>query len=398
MLNIERPEDRIPERAFALFFLGFRPFFALAGLSAVVLMLLWIPFFHGHLALNGYYGVSGWHAHEMLFGYSLAVIAGFLLTAARNWTAMATPTGAPLIGLTLVWIAGRLLSTLDLGQPGWLITLVDLSFAPLVMLGLAKPLLRAKVGRNIAFLLILTLFTIANLLMHLQALGVANTAALGIQMGLNLVLLMIVILGGRVIPMFTRNPLPGMVLRQWRLVEIAAVAGVILAMVADLLPLPASMAALVFIAVGAIHLLRLSGWYDRRIWRHPIIWVLHVAYGWIALGFCLKGLAALGLVSGSAATHSLAVGGIGMVTLGMMGRVSLGHTGRMLELPSLTVWGIYLLTAAAVVRVAAGIAAFNSAYLTLISLSALLWVMAFSCFCYNYWPYLFKPRVDGRPG
>ncbi|OMH38955.1 NnrS family protein [Motiliproteus sp. MSK22-1] len=398
MLNIERPEDRIPEDTFALFFLGFRPFFSLAGLSAVLLILLWIPFFSGHIALNNYYGHVGWHAHEMIFGYSLAVIAGFLLTAARNWTSMETPSGAPLIGLTLVWLAGRLLSTVDLGQPDWLTLAVDIAFAPLVIAGLAKPLLAARVARNIAFLVILSLFTIANLLMHLGAIGVANTLSFGIDMGLSLVILVIVVLGGRVIPFFTRNPLPGMVPKQWPAIEIASVAGVIVVIVTDLLPLPALLAAIVSLVVGTIHFVRLSGWYDKRIWQHPIIWVLHVAYGWIAAGFLLKGLSLLNLVSSSSATHAFTVGGIGLITLGMMGRVSLGHTGRMLELPKLTVYGIYILTLASLIRVAASIEWFSSAYMLLISTSAVLWAISFAFFCYNYWPFLLKPRIDGRPG
>ncbi|MCW8887139.1 MAG: NnrS family protein [Motiliproteus sp.] len=398
MLNIERPEDRIPEDAFALFFLGFRPFFSMAGVSAVILMLIWLPFLGGHVALNDYYGVIGWHGHEMLFGYSLAVIAGFLLTAVRNWTSMEVPSGAPLIGLTLVWLAGRVLSSIDFGQPDWLTMGVDLAFVPLVMLGLAKPLLAAKVMRNIAFLAILTMFFIANLLMHLQAIGAANTGALGMQMGLSLVILVIVVLGGRVIPFFTRNPLPGMEPRQWPLIEIAAVAGVVLIILLDLLQLSPMILAVVSIIVAVIHYVRMSGWYDKRIWSHPIIWVLHVAYCWIATGFLLKGLAGFQLVSLSAATHAFTVGGIGMITLGMMGRVSLGHTGRMLELPRQTVWGIFILAVAAVVRVAAGFAIFAGAYNALIGIAALLWAIAFALFSYNYIPYLLKPRVDGRPG
>ncbi|MEH6627436.1 MAG: NnrS family protein [Motiliproteus sp.] len=398
MLNIERPEDRIPADTFALFFLGFRPFFSMAGISAVLLMLLWIPFFSGHLNLNSHYGTIGWHAHEMLFGYSLAVISGFLLTAVRNWTSMEVPSGAPLIGLAVIWLAGRLLSSIDIGQPTWLTMIVDLSFAPLVMLSLAKPLLAARVMRNIAFLVILSLFTIANLLVHLQAIGVANTSALGIQMGLSLVILVIVVLGGRVIPFFTRNPLPGMEPKQWPAVEIAAVAGVVAVLLSDLFQLPNTLVAILAIAVGLIHYLRLSGWYDNRIWNHPIVWVLHVAYAWIATGFILKGLAALGLVTTSAAIHAFTVGGVGMITLGMMGRVSLGHTGRMLELPKLTVLGIFILALAAVVRVAAGFEVFAGAYGMLINAAAALWVIAFAFFSYNYVPLLIKPRIDGRPG
>ncbi len=402
MINIERPEERIPADTFSLFALGFRPFFLLASLLAVVLISLWLPYLFGQLVLADYFNPLHWHAHEMLFGYAVAVISGFLLAAVRNWTSLDTPSGTPLIILVLIWTLGRLVCTLPLGIPPMIIAATDLLFLPAVMLALAGPLIRARKLRNMAFLLILAMLELANLLMHLQALELQTTAAMGVDLGLGLVILVIVIMGGRVIPFFTRNPLPGMEPRQWPWVEFCAIAGVVLLLLIQLffnrnseqLALPTAILSLL---VGAIHLLRLSGWYDRRIWSKPIIWVLHLAYGSIGIGFCLKGAALLSWLPASSATHVFAYGGIGLITLGMMARVSLGHTGRILELPALTVWGIRLLAIGALIRLAATLTPGPIGTALLIG-SAVLWVLAFAAFLRDYAPMLIRPRIDGRPG
>ncbi|MEH6824192.1 MAG: NnrS family protein [Motiliproteus sp.] len=397
MINIERPEDRIPADTFSLFALGFRPFFLLASLLAMVAITLWLPYLFGHITLADYFNPPHWHAHEMIFGYAVAVIAGFLLAAVRNWTSLDTPSGTPLALLTLIWLLGRLACTLPLGLAPELIAVIDLAFLPALILALSGPLIRAKKFRNIAFLLILALLTLANLLMHLQGLGLHTTGDQGVKLGLGLIILVIVVMGGRVIPFFTRNPLPGMEPRQWPWVEAAAIAGVALLLLLELLAIPPLYLALLSCAVGAIQLLRLSGWYDRRIWSRPIIWVLHVAYASIALGFILKGLALLNWAPNSSAIHAFGFGGIGLITLGMMSRVALGHTGRMLELPPLTVWGIRLLTLGAILRVVAPWLIGEPGTLLLIA-SALCWVLAFAAFARDYAPMLLKPRIDGRPG
>jgi uncharacterized protein involved in response to NO len=397
MTNIERPEDRIPAGSFSLFALGFRPFFLLAALLAIVAIAAWLPYLFGYLRLANHFNPLLWHAHEMLFGYAVAVIAGFLLAAVRNWTSFDTPSGTPLMLLVLTWLLGRLACTLPLGLPGELIAAVDLAFLPGVILALAGPLIRARKLRNAVFLLILSLLTLANLLMHLQALNIEQTAAQGVTLGLGLIILVIVILGGRVIPFFTRNPLPGMEPRQWPWIEFCAPAGVALLLLLEMLAIPAPYLALLSTAVGAILLLRLSGWYDKRIWGLPIIWVLHVAYGAIALGFLFKGLALLGWVPQSTAIHAFGFGGIGLITLGMMARVSLGHTGRPLKLPSLTLWGILLLCLGAVLRVTATLLS-NDLGMALLIAAALFWVLAFAAFFIDYAPMLIRPRPDGRPG
>lgn len=399
MINIERPEDRIPQDTFSLFALGFRPFFMLGAGLSVVLIGLWLPYLLGYISLADYFAPLHWHAHEMLFGYAAAIIAGFLLAAVRTWTSLETPSGTPLIVLTLIWLAGRLVCTLPLGLPPLLIAITDLLFLPAVMLALAGPLIKARKFRNMAFLLILAMLELANLLIHLEALGLQSTGAQGVDLGFGLIILVIVVMGGRVIPFFTRNPLPGMKLRQWPWVEFCAVAGVVALLLleligSDLLVMPL---AILSMLLGAIHLFRLSGWYDSRIWQRPIIWVLHIAYGSIGIGFCLKGAALLGWVPNSSAIHAFAYGGIGLITLGMMSRVSLGHTGRVLELPKLTVLGIKLLSIGALVRIAATILSGQVGTILLI-ISAVLWVLAFTAFLRDYAPMLIRPRIDGRPG
>ena len=397
MINIERPEDRIPPDTFSLFALGFRPFFLFSAIAAVVLIGLWLPYLYGHLTLASHFNPLHWHAHEMLFGYASGVIAGFLLTAARNWTSLETPSGLSLILIFATWVLGRLVITLPLGLAPELIAGIDLLFFPAVILGLAGPLIRARKIRNMMFLAILAMLELANLLMHLQPLGIANTAAKGVELGLGLVILVIVVMGGRVIPFFTRNPLPGMQPRQWGWVEFSAVFGTVTLLLLELLvPLPI-LVAIWSLLVGLIQLLRVSGWYDKRIWQHPIIWVLHVAYAAIGLGFLLKGAALLGWVPASTAIHAFAYGGIGLITLGMMGRVSLGHTGRMLQLPKWTVIGIKVLSVGLVLRLLATLSG-GALASALLGLSALLWMLAFAAFAKEYGPMLIKPRIDGRPG
>ncbi|WP_210397178.1 NnrS family protein [Motiliproteus sediminis] len=395
MLQIDRSAPIPPDRN-ALLFLGFRPFFLLAGIAAIALIAVWLPHYYGPLPLNDHFAPVGWHGHEMLFGYAVAVIAGFLLTAVRNWTGQPMPTGWKLGVLVLIWLAGRILVSLDLGQPDWLTAAIDCAFLPAVMVALAPALIRAGKLRNMAFLVILAALTGANLLMHQQALGEGKLGAAGLQAGLSLVILVIVVMGGRVIPFFTRNPLPAMEpkIRPW--VEFLAIALVIATLLGDLFALPPLLLAPLALVAGLVQLIRLSGWYDRRIWARPIIWVLHVAYAWIGIGFLLKAAALWQWVSPLAPTHAFTVGGIGLITLGMMGRVALGHTGRPLELPKLTVFAIILIAAMAPVRVLASLAPAWAD--PLLGLSALGWMLAFFGFVIPYTPILARPRIDGRPG
>jgi len=380
-----------------IFALGFRPFFLLAGWLAILLMAFWVPVFVGGVASDIYYAQIDWHSHEMIFGYTVAVIAGFLLTAARNWTNTPTPSGLPLAGMGALWLVARILPILVAIFPRWLIAAADLAFLPTFAIGILVPLLQNNEKRNLIFLPLLAVLWSADLLVHADVLGLApNLARKGVFLGLDVIILVIVIMGGRVIPFFTERAL-SVVLKRWRIVEWLSPVSVILFLVAELFRpdsvTSASLAALAACANGA----RLAGWYTPRYWRVPLLWVLHLGYGWIVVGFYLKAGTALGLVPPQFTIHAFTVGGIGVLTLGMMARVSLGHTGRPLKVGAAMTSAFVLINLAAVGR---GLLPpfFPQFFSQLIVASGAFWIAAFTIFIIVYTPILIQPRVDGRPG
>jgi len=383
---------------FTLFTLGFRPFFLMAGIFAVILMALWAGAFVTNRPLTTYYGMTGWHSHEMIFGYACAVIAGFLLTAVKNWTGMETAKGPPLAGLSALWLAGRIMPFFPGALPPWLIALVDLLFLPALVLSLAIPLVRGGQKRNLFFIPLLGAFALADLLVHLELFGFAyGSARAGNFLALDLIILLIVIMGGRVIPFFTERALSGVSPKRWRWIEWSSIASVIAFMLAELF-LPGSIPAGVMAGLAAAsNGLRLAGWYTKRFWAVPLLWVLHLAYAWVVVGFCLKALAALDLVSPQLTLHAFTVGGIGVLTLGMMARVSLGHTGRPLKAAGPVAFAFALINLAAVLRGIVPII-FPYWFLQLAALSGGLWVLSFLIFVVVYTPILISPRVDGLPG
>ena len=378
--------------------LGFRPFFLLAGLFAVILIPLWSTVFVTNHTLATYYGVVGWHSHEMIFGYAAAVMAGFLLTAAGNWTGIRTTSGAPLAALSALWLAGRVIPFFPAAIPSWLTALADFLFFPALMVFLAIPLIRSGQRRNLFFIPLLGAFALANLMVHLEVMGFAEGfARAGTFLGLDLIILLIVIMGGRVIPFFTERALSGLIPRRWPWVEWLSTASVIAFMLAELFLPDSILAAVTAGLAAASNGLRLIGWYTKRFWPVPLLWVLHMGYGWIVVGFFLKALAAAGLVSPQWTIHAFTVGGIGVLTLGMMARVSLGHTGRPLEASKSMAIGFALINLAAVTRGVAPLF-FPSLLPALVALSGGLWMLSFVIFLEVYTPILIKPRVDGRPG
>ena len=380
-----------------IFALGFRPFFLLAGWLAILLMAFWVPVFVGGVASDIYYAQIDWHSHEMIFGYTVAVIAGFLLTAVRNWTNTPTPSGLPLAGMGALWLIARILPILVAIFPRWLIAAADLAFLPTFAIGIAVPLLKNNEKQNLIFLPLLAVLWSANLLVHADVLGLApNLARKGVFLGLDVIILVIVIMGGRVIPFFTERAL-SVVLKRWRIVEWLSPLSVVLFLLTELFVpdsvTSASLAALAACANGA----RLAGWYTPRYWRVPLLWVLHLGYGWIILGFYLKAGTALGLVPPQFTIHAFTVGGIGVLTLGMMARVSLGHTGRPLKVGAAMTSAFVLINLAAVGR---GLLPpfFPQFFSQLIVASGVFWIAAFTIFIIVYTPILIQPRVDGRPG
>ena len=389
---------RVCDSMRVVFNLGFRPFFLLGGVFAVILMALWVPAFTGGRALSTYYGQIGWHSHEMIFGYTVGVIAGFLLTAVRNWTGRPTATGASLAALITLWLLGRILPFFSATIPAWSIAVVDVAFLPALTASIAAPLVRYGEQRNLLFVPLMLGFFVANLMVHLEALGlVPGVARHGIFLGLYLTILLIVIMGGRVIPFFTERALPGIAIKRRPMIEWLAPLTAIAFMIAELLFPNSRLAGALAGLAGIINGARVISWYRHRYWKVPLLWVLHLGYGWIVVGFFLRAAASLGLIAAQFTIHAFTVGGIGVLTIGMMARVSLGHTARPLKVGSSIAVAFALVNFAAVLR---GLlpSIFPLWLSQLVILSGILWIAAFLVFVIVYAPILTQPRIDGQPG
>jgi len=394
-----KPQAAVPPKVtgWAPFALGFRPFFLLAAFAGVSMMVVWPLVWHGRFAPPAHYDPIAWHAHEMLFGYVAAVIAGFLLTAVRNWTGVPTWTGPRLALLALVWLLGRLLPWVP-GMPSALLVSIDVAFLPLVALSLARPLWQGQSRVNRVFLPLLLLMALVNLLSHLQLFGLASGAGDMRRVMLALVLGLIALVGGRVMPFFTQNVLPGFrsTTRPW--IERLTAAILVLIVLAEAIPsVSATFLSSLWLVFSASQALRLAGWFDRRVFGIPVLWVLHVGYAWLVLGALLTGLAGLGRFPVTSAVHALTAGAIGVFTLGMMARVARGHSGRSIDVPGVITVAFIAMNLAALIRVF-GTAWIADAYGAWVDLSATLWVLGLVLFAWSYTPILLRPRVDGRPG
>ncbi|PIE24012.1 MAG: hypothetical protein CSA60_03805 [Neptuniibacter caesariensis] len=391
---IQLQEHRTPGK-FSLFNLGFRPFFLGGAIASVLLMAVWLIMYSNGFQPGYYnYGVY-WHAHEMIYGFTLAIIAGFLLTAVKNWTNVQTPYSWPLAFLFSLWLLGRLLPLFP-QLPDLTVALIDLAFTPLLAFAISWPIIRAGNYRNLLFIPLLIGFFIGNLLIHLQLLGVTeSTANPGIKLGLFLVVVIITLIGGRVLPFFTERGVPGVKCHKYDWIEKAIIPLSLAWLLLSLTSYSQLIAPLCFVLATA-NLLRGIGWFDKRIFSNPLVWILHAGYAFITLGYFLYGLNQLNLLTMSVAYHAFAAGGIGVLTLGMMSRVSLGHTGRPLKVPPVMVAAFILMLLAAVVRITIGLLPLS--YLASLHLSGTLWIVAWLLFAFCYSAVLIKPRADGIYG
>jgi len=379
---------------FALWSLGFRPFYLLASGFAALSILLWICQYTGHLPA-AYLRTPAWHGHEMLYCYTVAVMAGFLLTAVRNWTGKPTPTGPALMALAALWVAGRVLVLTPFVIAA---AVVNAAFPVAIAIAIGAPLVQSRNRRNYFFIALLLLLGVAVLDFHLSTLNLLpwpHRASL--QAGLDVVLFVMAVMGGRVIPMFTNNGVPGTNATRHPWVEKIALGSVLALLGADLLPLPATFVALLAFVAVAAHAARLYLWQSWRTARTPMVWVLHVAYGWIVIYLVLRGLAALGMVGELFAVHALTIGAIGGMTIGMMTRTARGHTGRPLAPDRFEVACYILVALAAAIRVFGGMW-LPGAYLATIIVSGTCWSAAFALYAIRYWPVLTQDRLDGKPG
>ena len=356
----------------ALFSLGMRPFYLLAGGFAAFAVALRALQYTGWTPRTDAF----WHAHEMLFGFAFAVIAGFLLTAVRQWTQRETATGKALAALAAVWIAGRVLAFFSLPAA----VALDVLFAVGLAIAIGRPIVASGNRRNLF---------IVGLVLAIGAASVAFHAEprLGLAVGLDLVLFIMAVIAGRVVPMFTNNAVQaGATTQPW--VERAAIASLLALLVNDAFSFGWEWALAAVAAVA--HGIRLALWRPWKTRRKPILWILHASYAWIVIHLALRALAGLDLVVPSLATHALTVGAIGGLTLGMMTRTARGHTGRPLVAGPAEVAAYALIQAAAVVRVVLPILA-PSIYVWSVALAAALWTAAFVLFTVVFVPILACP-------
>ncbi len=377
---------------------GFRPFFLGGAIWAGLAMTLWVAMLAGVLDLPTAFDPTSWHAHEFLYGYLGAAAAGFLLTAVPNWTGQLPVVGWRLGGLAALWLLGRIVVTFGGGLPALIVALIDLSFYLALIAVLAREIIRGKNWRNLVVVLMLGVMTLGNALFHWDGAGAGYGAGgAGLRLGLGAGIMMIGVIGGRIVPSFTRNwlvrrgdgvlPVPPM--QRFDKAALLMLAMALLAWVIVPKALPTGLGLLV---VGVLHLIRLSRWAGHRTGAEPLVWVLHVGYLFVPLGALAVGVAVLwpGTSGTAAAQHLWMAGGVGLMTLAVMTRATLGHTGQPLTAGRGTV-GIYLLLIAAVVLrvVAGGLPDIAGGLHTLAGLS---WVAAFSTFVVIYGPLLMRPR------
>lgn len=390
LINISEPEQPLL-RGFALFRLGFRPFFLLGSLCGLLVLGYFIILIGGMAThLPSRWDMVEWHRHEMLFGFVGAIVAGFLLTAVPNWTGLPTVKGKSLAALTGIWCVGRVCVFISTFLPETLVMVVDASFFVGCALAIAPALIRSNNKRNYGFIVLLLLLALASALTH------SDYADAGIRLGLGVVTIMMTLIGGRVIPFFTERRLNISITRSARIEKLTIVC-TLLAVLCNVIIPDAPWLYLLFIAAGVVNLWRFSTWQTVRTLGIPLLWVLHAGYIWLIFSFFAKAAVLMGLSVPSAfATHSLTAGAMGTLILGMIARVSLGHSGRPLEIGKAMHVGFVAINMAAFLRVFSWCLPMDP--MTGFQLAALCWVMAYGIFVMIYTPILLRPRLDGKDG
>lgn len=397
-LHIQSPGQK--PNPFALFNLGFRPFFLFAALFSLISMGVWGGIYLGGRATpNLSIAPQQWHAHEMLFGYAMAVIAGFLLTAVRNWTSIPTLTGIWLALLLALWLAARVLM-LAAPQQVLAIFILDVGFNLALAVAIAIPLIQAKQLKQLGIVSKVVLLGMANACFYLGVLGLLEQGVRwGLYSGLYLILSLIFVMARRVLPFFIERGVGYPVqLKNRTWVDRASLVLMLLFWLAEVFTEQANLAALLAAALFVVHAIRLWDWHTPGVWKKPLLWVLFLAYGAALLGFLLKAMSALLPLSPFIAVHAFAVGGIGLMTVGMMARVILGHTGR--DIQQAPRW-------VALIFVSLGLVFMARVALPLIvpaytfewmGFALAAWLYGYAVFLWVYAPMLLKPRIDGQPG
>jgi uncharacterized protein involved in response to NO len=372
---------------------GFRPFFLLGALNSVISLLVWGGFYAGYIT-PPFFIVDpvSWHAHEMIYGYTLAIVAGFLLTAVANWTDSAPVRGFHLLGLCLLWLAGRLVMNFDLGFPEGAVLVSEGAFILTLAFSLSIPLFKTWDKRNFVFLVLLSILLVCDMVFLI------TKERTSLYVAVMIIVTMISLIGGRIIPAFTVDALEergeeAHETPQGKL-DVLAILSLVLIILALVFVEQenAILAGTAFLAT-IIHALRLRRYQTHRILNDPMVWILHVGYSWIILGLFLTGVSALGLLPFSIALHAFTAGAIGSMTIGMMCRVTLGHTGRDKIATDLTTLSFILMQGAAFMRVFGLMIAPDYSIEWIIG-SATLWILCFALYFLIYAPMLWKPDLD----
>lgn len=384
----------------AWFALPFRPFFLAGAGFAVISILLWILIFSGQLQVSLYGGAYWWHMHEMLFGFSSAIVVGFLLTAVKNWTGQPGLKGWHLAGLFLLWLIPRILMSFPETVPGWLISSMDLAFLPVSTVLLLRPVVKVRRWRNLVFLPVLSVMVAANGAMHLAVAGGNSLTALqAAYLMVMMLAVLIAIMAGRVFPMFTANGTGTPRVENIAWLERTAIGSLLACAIVITFPdVVADVVAISLLLVSAVlNIWRALRWRPQVTLRTPLLWSLHLAYSFLPLSLILFALAVIDpSISRSLALHTLTVGTLGLMILSMISRVSLGHTGRMLRVDYPMVIAFLAIVLSVLFRVV-GVLLLPDALLALV-LSAGFWCLGFTLFVLRFWFYLSTPRPDGQAG
>ena len=394
-----------PDRISPILTVGLRPFFLVAGGYAVLAMTAWMVWLGIHsmnaVIVEPTIAVAAhlWHGHEMLFGYAVAVASGFMLTAVPNWTGTQPVSGMPLLVLVAVWFAGRIAVWFSSLIPATVVAAIDMAYLPLFTAFVAVALSRKPAARNLIFILLLALLIVANAAIHAEWLGVtADSASRGLALAIMTFTLLMVIVGGRIVPAFTRNalmkidsqqPLPVSITK----LDVLSIASVFVVLIAVALELNAFATGLLALVAAGANAVRFSLWRGFATLRHPILWSLHLGYAFVPLGLAAMALSRLtDLLSQTAAMHVLAIGAVGCLTLAVMTRAALGQTGRALRvIPPIAV-SYVIIALAALVR-GVGLELFPMHYYEVIFLAGGLWIAGFAIFTVVYAPMLIAPPI-----
>lgn len=374
---------------------GFRPFFFFGALYSVLSLALWGSFYAGYLIPPVFLlDPIAWHAHEMLYGYTMAIVAGFLLTAVANWTGGAPARQMHLAGLCLLWVLGRIVMNIDLGLPSPVIYMIEFLFIPALAISLAIPLMKSWNKRNFIFLTLLSILFACDLWFLISE----NMAAL--YVALMMIMVMVSLIGGRIIPAFTVAGLRRRDIQAFQTPQLKTDISALISLVAVTICLiffkETFLLTICAAASSVIHVVRMRYYHSSKTLNDPMLWILHVGYLWLVLGLFLLALTGLGILKIPVVIHALTTGCIGSMTLGMMCRVSLGHTGRPLIASKMTTVAFVLMQIAALMRVFGPLLAPDMSSSMYIG-SASLWATCFFLFILVYSPALWQPRPDGRP-